>query len=188
MIPVQLGYDAGVEQQRVVHITDATALRAMAHPLREKLLYELFARGTARATDLARALEVPVNLVSFHLRTMAKYGFIEEAPGEGKDRRERVWRPVSELGFDVADELVTDARVQANRQGAHRIVDAFFAPGDCGSRFSRDVPLRLTQEEFGQFSDELTELLMRWNRGGRQAPPDAARQTYLVNVFVQPRP
>lgn len=177
-----------MEQQPVVRITDARALRAMAHPLREKLIYELYARGTARATDLAEALEVPVNLVSFHLRTMAKYGFIEEAPGEAKDRRERVWRPVGEFGFDIADELKTEARVQADRQAAHRIVDAYFVGNRQGRRLSNDVPLRLTEEEFGQFGAELLELLMRWNRTGQDAPEGDDRQTYLANVYVQPRP
>jgi predicted ArsR family transcriptional regulator len=177
-----------MEQQLVLPVNDARTLRAIAHPLREKLYYELFARGTARATDLAQALDVPVNQVSFHLRTMAKYGFIEEAPGGGKDRRERVWRPASELGFDIAPELITETHVQAARQDAHRIVDSFFMGSRPGPRVSRDVSLRLTEEEFQQLTDELTALFMRWNRSGQETPAGEDRQTYLANVYIQPRP
>lgn len=181
-------YHEGVKQQRVVPINDARTLRAMAHPMRGKLFYELMARGSARVTDLAEALDAPVNQVSFHLRTMAKYGFIEEAPDEAKDRRERVWRPASEFGFDIADEVNTDSHIQAARQSAHRLMDSFFLGTRNGPRFSRDVPLRLTEDEFRQFDHELIGFLFRWNKRGQAARDDKDRQTYLANVFVQPLP
>ena len=37
-------------------------------------------------------LGIPANQASFHLRQLAKYGLVEEAPEEGRDRRDRVWR------------------------------------------------------------------------------------------------
>lgn len=171
-------------------ITDARTLRAMAHPVREKLFYELFARGSARVTDLAQALDLPVNQVSFHLRTMAKYGFIAEAPGEAKDRRERVWQPASQLGFDPAPELITRHHVESARRANHRLVDAFFVGAQKGPRASRDVSLQLTDEEFDQLTDELTALLMRWNRRGQDTVSGGKerRRTYLANLYLQPLP
>jgi hypothetical protein len=72
-----------------VTLTDAKAMRAMAHPLRMAIL-ELFAvRETLTATQVSDVLgESPANC-AFHLRTLAKYGFVREAGG-GRGR-ERPW-------------------------------------------------------------------------------------------------
>lgn len=67
-------------------------LRAMAHPLRLQLMERVGRRGTARAADLAEEMGVAANALSYHLRTLAKAGVIEEAPEEARDRRDRVWR------------------------------------------------------------------------------------------------
>ena len=73
-------------------LNDPREIRAMAHPLRLRLIEELAALGTATATDLAeRVGESPANC-SWHLRLLARYGFVEEAgPAEG---RRRPWRVV----------------------------------------------------------------------------------------------
>src|SRR5689334_5774798 len=82
---------------RPVH--DPRLLRAVAHPLRNRILNELSASGPLRAADVARELDVAPNLASFHLRSLAKYGLVEEAPDAGRDRRDRVWRLVDEAGL-----------------------------------------------------------------------------------------
>lgn len=71
-------------------ITDARAMRALAHPLRLALLEALAHAGTLTATQASELLgESPANC-AFHLRTLAKYGYVAEAGG-GKGR-ERPWR------------------------------------------------------------------------------------------------
>ena len=71
-------------------LTDPKAIRALAHPLRWALLEALGHAGTLTATQASEMLgESPANC-AFHLRTLAKYGFVEEAGG-GKGR-ERPWR------------------------------------------------------------------------------------------------
>jgi predicted transcriptional regulator len=72
-----------------VKLTDARAMRAVAHPVRMALI-ELFGyHETLTATQASELLgESPANC-AFHLRTLAKYGFIREAGG-GKGR-ERPW-------------------------------------------------------------------------------------------------
>jgi hypothetical protein len=87
---------AGVEEPAdadAVALTDAKAMRALAHPLRMAIL-ELFAfRETMTATQASEALgESPANC-AFHLRTLAKYGFVREAGG-GRGR-ERPWTLVN---------------------------------------------------------------------------------------------
>jgi DNA-binding transcriptional ArsR family regulator len=71
-------------------LTDARAMRALAHPVRLALLEALAHAGTLTATQASELLgESPANC-AFHLRTLAKYGYVVEAGG-GKGR-ERPWR------------------------------------------------------------------------------------------------
>jgi DNA-binding transcriptional ArsR family regulator len=71
-------------------ITDARAMRALAHPMRIALLEALAHAGTLTATQASELLgESPANC-AFHLRTLGKYGYVVEAGG-GKGR-ERPWR------------------------------------------------------------------------------------------------
>jgi DNA-binding transcriptional ArsR family regulator len=83
--------EAALAGDLVMHkITDAQALRALAHPVRVALLEALVHAGTLTATQASDLLgESPANC-AFHLRTLAKYGYVVEAGG-GKGR-ERPWR------------------------------------------------------------------------------------------------
>ena len=80
---------------------DPQVLRAIAHPVRNRILAELDAHGSLRAADLARDLDIPANQASFHLRQLAKYGLIVEDPDAARDKRDRVWRVVNPEGFSV---------------------------------------------------------------------------------------
>ncbi|WP_084959364.1 winged helix-turn-helix domain-containing protein [Thermoactinospora rubra] len=71
-------------------VTDPRVLKAVAHPLRVRLLGLLRADGPATASQLARKVGESSGSTSYHLRELAKYGFIEEAPSG--DARERRWR------------------------------------------------------------------------------------------------
>jgi len=184
--------DAGQDQ---VH--DLTVLRAIAHPLRNRILDEITARGTARAADLAQALDIPANQASFHLRQLAKYGLIEEAPEEARDRRDRVWRPTSPDGLRLSlDELeaqpggkaaVSVWRRQASAWG-HRLVDeAHYATRAKDAEVViQDGRLRLTKEQAMRLSEEVDEVLRAWRRRTGQGA-DGAR-TYSVYLMLQPYP
>lgn len=74
-----------------MEISDPKAIRALAHPIRLDLLELLVATGPATAARCGRILGVSQASCSFHLRQLAKYGFVEDA-GPGPDRRERLWR------------------------------------------------------------------------------------------------
>jgi DNA-binding transcriptional ArsR family regulator len=74
-----------------MEISDPKAIRALAHPLRLDLLQLLGAGGPATAAQCGRMLGVSQASCSFHLRQLAKYGFVDDA-GPGPDRRERQWR------------------------------------------------------------------------------------------------
>ncbi len=76
-------------------ITDARTMRALAHPVRVALLEAMRRDGEITATRAAELLDESPGNMSWHLQTLAKYGFVEET-GEGRGRR-RPWRLTSEL-------------------------------------------------------------------------------------------
>ena len=78
------------EARSVERLTDPRALRALAHPIRLRLVGLLRVEGRLTATRAAELLGESNASCSFHLRQLAKYGLVEEAGG-GKGR-ERPWR------------------------------------------------------------------------------------------------
>lgn len=74
-----------------MQISEPLALRAMAHPLRLDLIELLGTVGPATAAECARRLGSTQAGCSYHLRQLAKYGFVERADGSG-DGREHPWR------------------------------------------------------------------------------------------------
>lgn len=99
-----------------MQITDPLAIRALAHPLRWDLIEALTTLGPSTAAACGRHLGVSQGSCSFHLRQLAKYGFVAEAP-PGPDRRERVWR-LTDLEQSWESGPVTDQldRVFAQRE------------------------------------------------------------------------
>lgn len=70
---------------------DSTAMKAFAHPLRMTMYQHLLDRGPATATTLARQLHESTGQTSYHLRQLARHGFVEEDHERGTGR-ERWWR------------------------------------------------------------------------------------------------
>ncbi|MEU0247828.1 helix-turn-helix domain-containing protein [Streptomyces sp. NPDC006235] len=86
---------------------DARSLRGLAHPLRMQLLDALRFGGPATASQLAAKLGESSGATSYHLRQLAEYGFIEDAPEHGKGR-ERWWK-AAHYGLRFDDALLTDS-------------------------------------------------------------------------------
>jgi helix-turn-helix protein len=88
--PGEAGAAPGVPVSDSVPLTDPLAMRALAHPVRVALIELLAVADTLTATQASELLgESPANC-AFHLRTLAKYGFVQEAGG-GRGR-ERPWK------------------------------------------------------------------------------------------------
>ncbi|HEY8577214.1 MAG TPA: helix-turn-helix domain-containing protein [Devosia sp.] len=68
-----------------------TALKALAHPVRLRMLALLRIDGPATASGLAQRLGLNSGATSYHLRQLAQHGFIEEDTERGS-RRDRWWR------------------------------------------------------------------------------------------------
>jgi hypothetical protein len=87
-------------------LRDPRVLRAMAHPFRLQLLDVIVRRGTLTSAEAAEATGESTASCSFHLRQLAKYGFIE--PAQPRDGRERPWKRV-EGGEHIPDRLDPEA-------------------------------------------------------------------------------
>jgi DNA-binding transcriptional ArsR family regulator len=193
--PTGPGYDP---TQDVV--LDAKTLRGVAHPLRLRLLGALRSEGPQTATQLAAALGESSAATSYHLRTLASYGFVVEAPELGQGR-ERFWRaahrstwfgtpakdaPERELGEVY---LRTVARIYAENL-LHWADEAPDWPEEWleGTTLS-DQQLRLTPEESRRLCDELAEVVARWRDAveARSGSDDGPRVAMTVSYQVFPR-
>jgi DNA-binding transcriptional ArsR family regulator len=180
------------------HVHDPRVLRALAHPVRGRILDEIEASGPLRAADIARELDIPANQASFHLRQLAKYGLVEEAPEEGRDRRDRVWRATATQGLtvnlgDLEQAPGGKAAVQAFRKNKqawwHHLVDRAFATGHpkgSGVFTTSEHALKLTDEEAHQLRKELDDVVEEWTRRTRGRDPE--RRTYALFHVLQPYP
>lgn len=81
---------------KVRQVTDVATLKAVAHPLRVRLLGALRIEGPATASQLARRFDESSGSTSYHLRVLQKHGFIEEDP-EQPNARDRRWRAVHQF-------------------------------------------------------------------------------------------
>jgi DNA-binding transcriptional ArsR family regulator len=90
-------------------LTDPLELRALAHPVRIRLLSAIGLRGTLTATEAVEFVGGSPASCAYHLRTLAKYGLIEDAGG--RDRRERPWR-LTQSGLSW-DEQASDGEERA---------------------------------------------------------------------------
>lgn len=84
--------------QEVGHaVVGVAALKALAHPLRIRLLEELSRYGARTASSLAARLGESSGSTSYHLRQLAKHGLVREVRDRGT-ARERWWeRPPGPL-------------------------------------------------------------------------------------------
>lgn len=74
-------------------VSDAQTLRALAHPTRIALVEALSIQGPMTATEAGEYVGESPSSCSFHLRQLARYGFVEEAGG-ARGRR-RPWKMTS---------------------------------------------------------------------------------------------
>ena len=171
--PPQPPEDAPESDPQIRKITDARTLRALAHPVRISLFEELALGGAMTATQIGERIGESATTCSFHLRQLAKYGFVEEAGGG--TGRSRPWRLTSSgMSFspsgDTEAEIASDAVVrmfrqrQFDRYEAWRSTKAAYPLEWRQAAVDGQYLLYLTAPELEQFSNEVHALLMRWDR------------------------
>jgi DNA-binding transcriptional ArsR family regulator len=175
-------------------VTELDELKALAHPLRQRMLYHLAFVGSASSTSLARAFGESTGSTSYHLRQLARFGFIEEDPERSRGR-ERWWRLVPLDLRDLSEELTGTA--EAGQLGRIRLerdrslVDRYLANRHRFGRLAEAAMFsssatRLTDEELSCFTEEYVALLKRWWRAPEERPPEAAPIAVLFYAFAWP--
>jgi DNA-binding transcriptional ArsR family regulator len=187
-----------VAKPNTTRVGDPRVLRAIAHPVRARVLGEVHAAGHLRAADVAEVLGIPANQASFHLRQLAKYGLVEPAPELARDGRDRVWKPAWEgaLSFDPEDvekgpggpAAVSVWRRQAVASAIEAVQRAYTARKDRAIHVMiTDDWIRLTKAEAKELSNELIALQERWRqRTHDTTPAKGVRRTYHLMEILQP--
>ena len=174
-------------------------MRALAHPLRLQLLELLAREGSLTSTRAAELTGESTGSCSFHLRQLAKYGFVEEA--EGGRGRERPWRParVDTTWSSVHDDGEGRAAADAlSSQLLRRDLDAL----DEYLRRRREYPLEwqdaglmttsllfLTAEEFEALGAQLLAVLEPYfDRTGDPGSRPEHTQPVRLTTLAAPLP
>jgi DNA-binding transcriptional ArsR family regulator len=181
-------------------LTDPDVLKGLTHPLRRRLYRLLVELGPATVTRLIEHVDADPGQVSYHLRELAKRGFIAEAPELARDRRERWWRAVpgsvswSTRDFsDPAGQAVADTvqrlmvAEEYERLRAYQAVRETWGEEWVDAATASNSTMRLTASELAEMCAELNAVLARWSDVGRGDPdvraedrPEDGRE----NVFV----
>ncbi|MDX3114191.1 MULTISPECIES: helix-turn-helix domain-containing protein [Streptomyces] len=202
--PVEPGGPATLKAP--VELRDLATLKALAQPRRQRMLEHLTLHGPATSATLARALGLNTGSTSYHLRELARYGFVEETDGEPRPaggaepsaHRERWWRAVpGDRRFPPRSRQSPEMRQVMDELNHH----AYAADVDLFERLQRDAPdgdpwgdafpysraaVRLTLPELREFFEEYIALLNRYKRPESRTPPGA--RTVLTRFFAHPAP
>ena len=182
-------------------ITDPTVMRALAHPVRMALIELFGVHDTLTATQASEALgESPANC-AFHLRTLAKYGFVEEAGGgRGRERPWKASKRSLHIRLDSSELDSERAQVAAGALGQvwhdrvlARIRDVFanrrWSPEWEDAAGSSTTLAFLTPQELQTVQDEISAILARHRDERRLDParrPAGALPVEIV-AFAYPR-
>lgn len=180
---------------RVLDVTDPVALRALAHPVRLRLLRVVRERGPVTGAELAERLGESTASVSYHLSVLARHGFVEPDPTPGPTRRHKPWRttydrlrmtsqdegavPLESAGGPVLASLLADVRAEQ---------DGFLAGAAVGSDVADAGVFNLTRlvlsaERAEALAAEVGAVLERY-RSEREPRPGEGR--FSVSFIAVP--
>src|SRR3954454_16334940 len=156
--------------ERSPEVTDPKAMRALAHPVRIALLEALTTHAQLTATEAGGIVGESPAQTAFHLRQLAKYGFVEEA--EGGTGRRRPWRrKILGMRFTEVheDEETAAAARELSRVFSHRYLERAAR----GLEENRSLPeawrrvtgwnqmgLFLTPDELNELDEAIIDLML----------------------------
>ena len=182
-------------RDRTLDVADPTRLRALAHPLRLRLLRLLREHQPATGAQLAELTGESTASVSYHLATLAKHGFVERDPGPAPTRRHKPWRttfqslrieslptdgpPIESPEGVILASLLEESRRQQDDY-VHGRYDLAPELRDVGTFEMTD--LMLTVEEFEELSEAVQQAIGRF----RNTAPSADRSRFDVSFVGIP--
>ena len=176
-------------------VLDATTMKALAHPLRVRLVGLLRLHGPATATQLAQRAGVNSGATSYHLRQLADAGLVVEDPSRGT-ARDRWWAAAHRSTYFEGENLPAEegiaylsAVAEVYAAAMHRAIDempslpkAWAAVGTLS-----DYGLRLTAAETRSLLEEICEVIGRYRPADAQEAPRGTRRVSVqLQAFVTP--
>lgn len=180
---------------------DATALKALAHPARLRMLGMLRTDGPATASQLAERMGHNSGATSYHLRQLEQYGFVEEDAERG-NKRDRWWRAAHQsTRTDTGD--FDDPQDRAAHAAYRRtVVSQHVAMMQSAAAEFEDVPrgwaeastesdwgIWLTPEQSREVVRRIEEVLeeaMDLEQPEGERPEDAQIFTLMLHAFPAP--
>jgi DNA-binding transcriptional ArsR family regulator len=155
-------------------VTDPRKIRALAHPARIAILKRLGFEGPATATECVAVTGLSPSACSYHLRMLARYGFVEEDRSSAADGRERPWR-IGEVSIDIpgetpalraAGQMLSDVMRTSAEEARARYQDRIESyPADWRKALgSYHGYLHVTPDELDGLRQQLIELLAPYIR------------------------
>jgi DNA-binding transcriptional ArsR family regulator len=184
-------------------ITDVRALRALADPVRYRILGHLMAVGAQTASQCAEVVGATASNCSYHLRELAKYGLVERAGATADDGRERPWRP-SATGFsygvpdgdrgdpvaELANRRLIHAGVEDEAGLAHAAVEGHAAlpPEWQEVETMATYGLLVDPAELTALTAAVDALIRPYLALTREAAPEGARPVHIgFSAFRRPK-
>ena len=146
-------------------------MRALAHPTRLALLDHLHSVEQATATECGAAVGESPSSCSYHLRALARWGFVAE--GRGGVGRERPWRATAgRIEFEDGTIEATVLRDELVARAHAAVRDALDAPSSPRWRRATQTSfatLELTPLELEELGERFEALLDEYRgRGARR--------------------
>ena len=179
-------------------VVDMESLKALAHPLRVKILDTLSTYGEFTASGLGERLGESSGATSYHLRQLEKHNFVREVVGKGTGR-ERWWERVpGGIMIDIPKDDTTPSERAASRLVLREwmnnrtiLLDDFLEHGD--DLLSTDwmkastismSNLHLTRDQTSELSERLMAVIDEFVVAyrGQRVPGSRPVQTQ-INVF-----
>ena len=168
--------EARLSEDAAVTVTNADTLRAMASPIRMRILGTLRVNGEQTVGSISEQLGEAPGVISYHLGQLSGAGLVEKVKSPDGDRRKSWWKACQSairLGRSGEKGEVEDAKaVDLFRRSAalsyemayERFLDKLpELPQEwADSCTSDDHVLNLTAEEMRLMVEELNEVIHRW--------------------------
>jgi len=178
-----------------IKLTDPETMRALAHPARIAMWQHLLLEGPATATECAPVAGLSPSACSYHLRQLARFGFVEQDQAAAATGRERPWRavvssttiedlddPVAEMAARLLNSSLDEHWREARRRYLAREADY---PADWRRGAGGDqTVLYATADELATLREQIRDLYVPLIRLAGQERPAGAQPVQGVIEFV----
>lgn len=178
-----------------LRISDPRAMRALAHPARQRLITELFSGEVLTATEAASLVDLTPSATSYHLRALEKWGVVER-DASSSDARERPWRATAK-SISILPEAHRAAGRDVSRSslakwfvGMDAGLDRLAASLETGTKVGMTSRGRIwaTDEEIEAIQQQMRSIGDEYDDRTRREHPEGARawDVYMMILPAEP--